>query len=322
MLLVVGGALLALAAFAAALLTGGQRTAKATARIPAGSVGTVDPASGRVLGSVPVRGAPGPLATTSGRVWAGTEGGTLTGIDVTRRSIAQVIAPGGDHNAVVGADGALWSTDVAHRVLREFRPGSGGVVRTTPLPPPALAGGPSELAVGGGAVWLVDGSTRLIRVDEGTGRLRRFDVHRPLNDVAYLDGTVWLTSGSSASVLGFNPRRPVAPIAIPITGRRNPESPYPIAVARGMGSVWVLNGNTATVTRIDPVRLAPVATYRIGGERSPKRMAAGLGAVWVAGDDGTLTGIDPSGGPQRVVRVASRIHDIALAGGAVWVSAE
>jgi hypothetical protein len=42
----------------------------------------------------------------------------------------------------------------------------------------------------------------------------------------------------------------------------------------------------------------------------------------VAGDDGTLTGIDPSGGPQRVVTVASRIHDIALAGGAVWVSAE
>jgi DNA-binding SARP family transcriptional activator/streptogramin lyase len=320
-LLVAGGVLLVVAAVAAALLTGRHRPATAPARIPAGSVGAVDPASGRVLGSVPVHGRPGRLATTGDRLWVGTDTGELTGIDAGRRSIDEVIARGGDHQAVAAGHGALWSTDVAHRVLRQFRPGYGTVVRRVRLPAPALSGGPSEMAVGGGAVWLIDGSTRLLRVDEGTGRLRRFDVHRPLTGVAYLDGTVWLTSGPSASVLGFNPRRPLTPIAIPLAGRRNLEPSYPIAVARGMGAVWVLSGNTATVTRIDPVQLAPVATYRIGVERSPKRLTAGLGAVWVGNDDGTLARIDPSGGTPRIVAVARSITDVAIAGGAVWVSA-
>jgi DNA-binding SARP family transcriptional activator/streptogramin lyase len=320
-LLVLGGALLVAAAIAAALLTGMHRSTTAPARIPAGSVGAVDPASGRVLRSVAVHGGPGRLATTGDRLWVATDTGTLTGIDHGRRSIAQVIAPSGDHDAVAAGDGALWSTDVAHRVLRRFRPGQALVVRRIRLPAPALSGGPSELAVGGGAVWLIDGSTRLIRVDERTGRLRRFDVHRPLNGVAYVDGTVWLTSGPTASVLGFNPRRPLAPIAIPIPGRRNLESSYPIAVARGMGSVWVLNGNTATVTRIDPIRLAPVATFEIGSGRSPKRLTAGLGAVWVGNGDGTLARIDPSGGAPRVVAVARSIGDVVIAGGDVWVSA-
>jgi streptogramin lyase len=309
------------AAVAAALLTGGHRPTRAPAWIPAGSVGAVDPASGRVLRSVPIRGGPGPLATTGHRLWVGTHAGTLTGIDLRRRSIAEVIAPGGDHDAVAAGDGALWSADVAGRLLRAFLPGHGTVVRRMRLPAPALSGGPSEMAVGGGAVWLIDGSTRLIRVDEGTRRLRRFDLHRPLNGVAYFDGTVWLTSGASASVLGFNPRRPAAPIAIPLAGRLDLESPYPIAVAQGMGSVWVLNGNTATITRIDPVQLAPVATYKIGVQRSPKHLTAGLGAVWVGDDDGTLARIDPSGGTPRVVAVAPSINDIAIAGGAVWVSA-
>jgi DNA-binding SARP family transcriptional activator/streptogramin lyase len=320
-LLLMGGALLVVAAVAAALLAAAHRPATAPARIPAGSVGAVDPASGRVLGSVSVHGVPGALAATRDRLWVSSDAGTLTGIDARRRSIAEVIARGGDHDAVAAADGSLWSTDVARRELRQVQPRYGTVVRRTRLPAPALAGGPSEIAVGGGAVWLIDGSTMLIRVDERTGRLRRFDVHRPLNDVAYLDGTVWLTSGASGSVLGFNPRRPVAPVAIPIAGGRNLEPSYPIAVARGMGSIWVLNGNTATVTRIDPVQLAPIATYRIGIERSPKRLTAGLGAVWVGNDDGTLARLDPSGGTPRVLAVAPGIKDVAIAGGAVWVSA-
>jgi streptogramin lyase len=319
-LLAIGGALLVVAAVAAALLTGRHHATPAPARVPAGSVGAVDPASGRVLGSVRIHGGPGPLTADGGRLWVGTGTGTLTSIDLRRRSIAQVIAPGGEHDAIAAGDGAVWSIDVAHRVLRQFRPGVGTVVRRTRLPAPALSGGPSEMAVGGGAVWLIDGSTRLIRVDEGTGRLRRFDVHRPLNGVAYVDGTVWLTSGASASVLAFNPRRPAAPVAIPLAGRRNLASPYPIAVARGMGSVWVLNGNPATVTRIDPVQLAPVATYTIGVERSPKRLTAGLGAVWVGDADGRLARIDPSGGTPRIVAVARSINDVEIAGGAVWVS--
>jgi hypothetical protein len=88
-----------------------------------------------------------------------------------------------------------------------------------------------------------------------------------------------------------------------------------------MGSIWVLNGNTATVTRIDPVRLAPVATFEIGAGRSPKRLTAGIGAVWVGNGDGTLVRIDPSGGTPRVVVVARSIDDVVIAGGAIWVSA-
>jgi DNA-binding SARP family transcriptional activator/ABC-type branched-subunit amino acid transport system substrate-binding protein len=321
-LVIVGGALLVAAAIAAALLTGGNDTSEARARVPVRSVGAIDPVSGRVLGSVAVNGVPAPLAISGGRLYVATDTGTLTGVDVGRRRIADVIAPGGVHNAIAGRAGALWSTDVEHRVLRRFSTGYGTVVRRTTLPPPPTSGGASEIAVGGGAVWIVDGSPRLIRVDDRSGRLRRFDLHRPVGGVAYFAGAVWLISGPTATVLRFDARRGGAPAVITIAGRRSVASPYPIAIAAGLGAIWVLNGNTATVTRVDPVQLAPVATYAMGVERSPRRLAAGLGAVWVANGDGTLARIEPAGvAPPRFFAVAPGLNNVMTAGGAVWVSA-
>jgi DNA-binding SARP family transcriptional activator/ABC-type branched-subunit amino acid transport system substrate-binding protein len=330
-LILTGGALLVGAAVAVALLAGGGggSPTTATALLPDGDVGAIDPSSGAVLGSVRVPGEPDGIASSRGRAWAVSERtGTVTGIDLRRRAAAEVIAPGGRVGAVAAAGGALWTVDVRRHQLLELRPGYAAVVRRVRLPPPPPAGpvlegpqGPWALAAGEGAVWVTDGSTRVTRVDTRTGRGRRIDLQSRLNDVTVFGGAVWLLSGRSASVLRLDSHGRRPPVRIAIAGRRGVDVPYPISVAAGLGAVWVLNGNTATVTRIDPRQLAPTATVRIGVERYPQRLAVGAGAVWVANGDGTLARIDPGGGTPRILPVAHGLNDLTVAGGAVWVTA-
>src|ERR671934_140912 len=68
----------------------------------------------------------------------------------------------------------------------------------------------------------------------------RYETGVPLNGVAVGGDAVWAISGSSASVLRIDPRTGKVTARIAIVASRRTQSPYPIALAVGLGSVWVL----------------------------------------------------------------------------------
>jgi DNA-binding beta-propeller fold protein YncE len=84
--------------------------------------------------------------------------------------------------------------------------------------------------------------------------------------------------------------------------------------------VWVLNANTATVSRIDPRQRGVVGTVRLGLEQSPRDIAAGAGAVWVANFDGSLTRIPTAGGPLGSSSIRGSLVGVAGSGNRLWLT--
>jgi DNA-binding SARP family transcriptional activator/ABC-type branched-subunit amino acid transport system substrate-binding protein len=319
-------------AVAVGLLVAGDRFgARATpARLlAADTVGGLAPDSPRPLAAVRVPGGPDRLAVDGRTLWVVSDrSGTLAAIDLVRHRQAAIIAPGGTPRDVAAAGRVVWTLDERRHLLSQISSDYGEVVRRVTL---ASSGAPSYLpgtgpfdpwtvAVGAGAVWVTDGSRALTRIDR-RARSTRIPLACRLDGVTVVHGGVWAICGSAATVLRVDPSGRAPPLRIRIVSRPGFESPYPIQIAAGLGSIWVLNGNTATVTRIDPQQRGIAATVPLAVDHAPLRLAVGDDAVWVAGADGTLTRIDPVTDATRSIRVARGLSDVAVAGGAVWVSA-
>ena len=99
-------------------------------------------------------------------------------------------------------------------------------------------------------------------------------------------------------------------------------------VAVGEGGVWV-SGSSA-VSRVDPTAARVTARVEVG---SPRGLAAGEGAVWVANgrDDGTLSRIDPESmrvsttikvppHPEETLPLPQDPGHVAVGEGGVWVT--
>jgi branched-chain amino acid transport system substrate-binding protein len=219
----------------------------------------------------------------------------------TARRIGLIAAGGAPRDVVAGRD-AVWTIDERGGRLVGISLDYRRVVHRFALPRPAV---PPQLrpvrsfdawALGAGAVWVTDGSSRITGVDPRAGHLTRIETRQPLNDVTVAGGRLWAISGPRATVVGIDPRRHRVTDRIPIASRPGARSPYPIAVEAGLGSLWVLNANTATVTRIDPVERVVVGTTAIGIQHSPARMAVGapLRATAVAHGGSTVTPLPAS----------------------------
>jgi hypothetical protein len=152
---------------------------------PAGPVGPgsrgrlarVDPASGRVVASIPLAGLPGEVGAGPSGVWVTGRGGPVWQVDPTRNRVVATIA-------VPGGLGGL--------PAREGPAGQSG-----------------RVLVSGDAVWIADpASAAVLHVDPGRARI----VGRELADgpgLALVAGTVWGTLGTTLVALGGTDRREV-----------------------------------------------------------------------------------------------------------------
>jgi DNA-binding SARP family transcriptional activator/ABC-type branched-subunit amino acid transport system substrate-binding protein len=326
-LLAGGGAVVLAAAAAAALLTGGGGP---QGLLPDGTVASVDPATGRVLDTIAVPGAPSRLAVGAGELWVGADGSrTVTAVDARRGLVVRVAAPNASPTALVLGAGALWVADRGSGSVVEIDPSYGTAVARIRLPSAArfspvsdrAAFDPWSIAAGAGAVWVTDGSRRLFMIDADRRVARAVDLGHALAGVAANDDQVWAISGEAALALRVDPRTGRVRDRIAIVSRPGFRSPYPIALGIGAGSVWVLNGNTATLTRIDPAQRGVSATIPLGVQHGPLRLAVARGAVYVANGDGTLIRIDARTNAATVIPLAHRLLDVGVAGGRVWVTA-
>ena len=311
-LLVAGGGLVALAAVAAVLASSGAGSKPSLASVGANSVAVIEPAEGRIVGTVPVGAEPGAMALAGGRLWV-TNGGdrTLTAIDVRSRRVVRAVGLTALPHSVAADARTLWLGNGYDGTLSRLELADGLLSR--PFRPQPRSTGRLALATGFGSVWVGSQDDVVARLDPATQALRSTiaGVDNP-EALAAGAGAVWVLPSSRRAVLAIDPRidRTVDSIPIGDAGR---------SIAVTAEAVWVLGERR--LWRIDPRRRVATATV---GLRSPATaLAAGEGAVWVAdGLAGTVTRIDPERAEvERTIRIGRTIGGILAGDGAVWVAA-
>jgi DNA-binding SARP family transcriptional activator/ABC-type branched-subunit amino acid transport system substrate-binding protein len=325
--LVIGAGLLLVAALSAALLSGGGTSAVS---LQANALGLIDPATGHVRASVPIGGTPARVHTSGGQVWVTSDDArTVALVDARLPAIARVVRIGAFPSDFTVGEGAVWVVNRVRGRLVKISPDYGTVLRRSTVGSTATLStlddrfdvDPWSIAAGAGGIWITDGSSMLRRAEPANGAIvRRYDIGVPLNGVAVGEHAVWAISGASATVLRIDARTGKVTARIAIVATRGTQSPYPIALAAGLGSVWVLNATAASVTRIDPVQAGVTTTIPLGIERVPRRIAVGAGAAWVADADGTLARIDPATNAVTTTPIAPSLYDVAVGKHGVWVT--
>ncbi len=285
-------------------------------------------ARGRPEAAIPLIGRPTDLAVADGSVYVVTvDGPALMVVDARTRAIVRTVPLEMTPGAVAVGEDAVWIVDARRGLLARVAPGFRRL-RMLRWPRTRVARDTTgwrrrdstQVAVAAGAVWITDGSSRLTRVDARTGRVRAVRAGRPLDGVAAGLGALWAFSARTASILRVDAGRGVVDGAIPLAGRRGGTAPFPIAITTGAGAVWVLNANTASVSRLDPEQRGVTATVEVGVDRAPHDLTVAGDAVWVTGQDGSLTRIAPGRTGIEAVWVGQSLGDAATEGGALWAT--
>ena len=182
------------------------------------------------------------------------------------------------------------------------------------IPLPVGGSGESSLALDRKQLWIGTAQGVLRRVDPGGTVTGQRTVTDSIQLVAASEDGVWVVDQLAGEVLRIDPvsLRVVAD-PIPFPGRLDT-----IAV---MGDhVWVLDFGTGLLTRISIQEDRPVGQVSVPARATS--LAAGLGAIWIAHADGTVTKVDPATvTASRFARLEGTARAIAvdLARKTVWV---
>jgi ABC-type branched-subunit amino acid transport system substrate-binding protein/DNA-binding beta-propeller fold protein YncE len=195
-----------------------------------------------------------------------------------------------------------------------------------------MAGAPSNVTVGNGAVYVLNADGRTIsRIDPKTKAIAgRVESPGGATDIAAGAGAVWVGTGEGQ---GGNWTDTVHRIDAATNLTRTVHLPRNLSggdrfdlnsgftqMAIGAGAVWVTGGGG--VARLDPRTGALVATVKADATR----LAAGREGIWYISvfNAGAVTRIDPrTNRTGRVIDVGDAgLSGIAVGAGSVWVTAE
>jgi ABC-type transport system substrate-binding protein len=207
----------------------------------------------------------------------------------------------------------LWVANAGDQTLTQIdtatRKPSGPVV--------SLRATPAGLAVGLGAVWVLDKDVpQLLRVDPEVGRVVD-SIALPLAGPGYSpagvavgDGSVWAAYDSPGRLVRMDP----------VTGRvvRSIAIGSPTAIAYGSDAVWI-GGPFDGVTRVDPS--TNTVRHREHLPNTVSGIAVGDGYVWatISADDKVWL-LDTDGNIQSSFETGSGPAGVTIAGGAAWVA--
>ena len=144
--------------------------------------------------------------------------------------------------------------------------------RARPAKTIGLDDGLQNIAVGGGAVWVIARRANTVtRLDIASGAQRPIFVGEKPFGIAYGRGAVWVTNNGDDTVTRIDSGS-LNTLTIPVG--RGPEG-----IAVGAGAVWVANSIASTVTRIDPQASQPTGEPDRGRAQPLWRRHAGHGRV-------------------------------------------
>jgi ABC-type branched-subunit amino acid transport system substrate-binding protein len=240
--------------------------------------------------------------------------------------VAALVTRGGDEPAA--APPVIAATQDSARATDEagvgvLDPASGELLDTIPL-----GTSPSNVAVGEGAVWVLDADDRTVsRIDPETRAVQRtFSTASTPTDLAAGAGAVWIGNGGDfgsfpVSVSRVDPQSGVvdATIDLPGSGVRGYLQSGGFAqqfMAVTDDAVWVVNPDQ-TVSRIDPRTNEIVAKVDV----RVSSIAAGDGSVWVVDEEGVAE-IDQETNAiaGRTDVKGERLASLAVGAGAVWAA--
>ena len=246
----------------------------------------------------------------------------------TRRIVTQIPEPVGAAR-LASAGRRVWVGNDDSDTVSVFDSSTRQVTKLVPT------GFPSELAVGEGAAWVVNGRTGLLtKIDPAYGVVHQVRITPPNlaydGSRGYLDplsvaaglGSVWVADGSRR-LIRINPATAKPVSGIDLGSRLD-------GVAVGLGAVWAISGATASVIRLDrrgrKTAWIPIVSRPGFQSPFPLAVAIGEGYVWVLnGNTATVTKIDPK---QRNVSATITIgiqHGplrLTTGAGAAWVADE
>ncbi len=168
-----------------------------------------------------------------------------------------------------------------------------------------------RLAVGGGAVWVVDDvKESLLEINPKTGATTGHVPVAGARDVAYGSGAVWALGDDGVTRVDPTSGRATTTITLPDSSD---------AIAAGAGAVWVVSSFTSSVYMLDATTGALQSTIPIDqGEAS--YIAADATSGWAAYIGlPTLEQIDPSANSATPVSLPENGGGpVASGGGAAW----
>jgi ABC-type branched-subunit amino acid transport system substrate-binding protein len=326
-LLLAGGLLLAVAVAGAAIaaLTAGGTSEGAPVDNGVAALGGAD----AQLASFTTTGtAPSNVAVGAGAVWAlNLEDRTVARIDPETKRVAKRFRMRETPIDLAAGLGALWvmtGKGVAWRGIMDgavsrIDPETGAITRTAKLPDKGFQGdlsflnwGFPQIAVGAGAVWVINPDRTVSRIDAETGkREATIDVDAATIS-AGKEGVWFIDADDSNAVTPIDPSndRVGRPIRV---GAQNLS-----AVAVGGGYVWASAQGDGVVWRIEPGRSPINRTIDVGV--GVTFVAYDAGAVWAANySDGTVARIDVGTNDVEATPVGA-VQGLAAGEGLAWVS--
>jgi YVTN family beta-propeller protein len=306
----VAGLLIAVAAGAVVLLTGGSP--RSLAGIDANAVGVIDPGAGQIRKEVLLNAAPAEVATGAGSVWAVSPNSqTVSRIDPASANVSQTIDVGGGPGGIAFGGNAVWVANSLEGTVSRIDPGANRVVDRI-----HVGNVPTAVAFGFGSIWVTNaGDQSVTRLDARTGRhpatIPTGDVGR---GITVGGDAVWVSDDAAGRVSRIDPRSNQVTDRIGVGNGAT-------GLAYGAGAVWVANRLDGTVSRIDPI--SDVATtLTVGG--SPAGITVVGREVWVSDESGgRILRIDPR--RNRVVasvKTGNRTEGITLAANRIWVAVQ
>jgi DNA-binding beta-propeller fold protein YncE len=232
----------------------------------ANSVLVLDAHTGRPVTDIPLDAVPMRIAASGESVWVTSAGSRIVfRLSRSARRLESTIGVGFVPGEVAADRRSARILDQAATQVVAIEPPYTDVARQALVPraglpsdQPTFGAGPFDPAgvtVGEGSLWIENSG-----FVESAGRARQVTTEG--NDIAYGDGSLWITRGRPAQVLRVDPHRLTVFATIPLgTGTL---APYPFAVTASGMDVWVSSGNTGTLTHIDPSLGTIAATIRIG----------------------------------------------------------
>jgi class 3 adenylate cyclase len=303
--------------------------------VPTGSLAAIDPKKNSVLWHVSVGEAPTQIAVSGGKVWILNRGQTLSLVDARTRSLLKTFAIGAAPAGIATGANGVWAGDSASSVLK-LSPDNGVVVakvHAPPLTPPPLppdsdgtlldAG---QVALSHDAVWFISGNATLSRIDPGTRSVLATLRHRgePGGGPTYVaagEAGVWVYAynGTDGALTRVDPRSNAVVASASLAGTG--------PLAAGLGNLWLVDNPKHLIWQIDPgspsASRPPTVVRSITVGQNPVGVAAGLGSVWVASGDGTVSRIDPlTAKVVETIPVGGSLGGIAVGGGLVWVAVD
>jgi DNA-binding SARP family transcriptional activator/streptogramin lyase len=274
----------------------------------------VDPASNRIVASIPLGSRPVTVAGGAGAVWVGdARDGTVTRIDPSAKAVSKTIGIGSPVVDLATGVGGVWAATGGFGDVIRIDPEIGAVARRSPLGDPGdpVVPAVSSVGAGDGRVWAgaFDG---LVRLDPTSGEvIAQVDLGRAnALQMAVGDGAVWATTIASRA------KRVEARSAEVTTEFYAGSWVFPIAL--GGGAVWV-GGANGQVWKLDPVTGSGLLTLRVVPDVSG--VAFGDGSLWVtSAGRKELVRVNPSTGEvQARIALDGPAEDIAVHDGLVWI---